>query len=430
MGVAANVGRENSTPLAYIEGDSTMATIKYTNQAPEYFWDVFSQDYDFTVSVSADKKTVTLTFSGAPANGTNTLVFTGTGLSVVDGKIATGTVTGVSALNAAGREIYAISDLAIKGYFIDLNDLWNTRGRLLSGNDTIAGSDKSDDISSGDGNDTVKAGKGDDFISDHAGSDTYDGGAGYDSVSFTEGHYDSWHATKGVVVDLKAGTAKDPWGFSNKLISIENLRGTMYADKFYGSNRTIDEFFQGLAGSDFFDGRGGASDTIDYGRDAEYGGHGKVSINLRTGKATDGFGDIDTLKNIENAGGGQYNDSIVGNAKANFLRGHDGNDVIRGGGGGDSMEGEQGNDTLFGTSGSSDVFVFRDRGDSLGTDRLKNFTDGEDVIQFRDIGGVSAISDLTLEQSGNNVVITYDLGKVIVENITVAKLTAGDFLFE
>jgi len=56
-----------------------MATVTYTKNAPEYFWNPLSQGYNFTLAVSGDKKTITVTFSGTDTGWTKKLVLTGTG---------------------------------------------------------------------------------------------------------------------------------------------------------------------------------------------------------------------------------------------------------------------------------------------------------------------------------------------------------------
>ncbi|MGQ3293401.1 MAG: hypothetical protein ACT6U0_14445, partial [Shinella sp.] len=184
--------------------------------------------------------------------------------------------------------------------------------------------------------------------------------------------------------------------------------------------------------NDIIDGGGGDFDGVMYQRDYDQGGKGKVLVDLVKGYAIDGFGDRDTLKNIEEVTGGRFNDTIIGNTKNNYLRGSDGNDVIRGGGGAqDRLEGQVGNDTLYGTKGTKDFFVFRDRSDrNLGTDTVNTFTDGEDKIHFRNFSKIDSLSDLKITQSGDDVLITFSHGKIIVDHITVSKFTAADFLFE
>ena len=208
------------------------------------------------------------------------------------------------------------------------------------------------------------------------------------------------------------------------------VRGTNHIDKFLGSSR--DDTFEGLGGADVINGGGGKYDSVDYGQDADRGGRARVTVDLSKGYAIDGFGDRDSIKNIEEVGGTRFGDVIIGNSMNNSLRGGDGNDIIKGNGGsGDYLEGQVGNDTLYGTKGTDDLFAFRDRdGKNLGTDRIKTFTDGEDKIFFRHFDDVDSKADLKITQSGADVLIDFGHGKFIIEDIKVAKLTASDFIFE
>jgi serralysin len=214
-----------------------MGTIIYTSSSPEYFWDLFSESYDFGIVASKDGKSVTLTFYGHQAGGTSKLVLSGTSLTIKDGLITGGTITGIDAFNDAGKVIYDVSGLSIKGYLFRTDRLYDSKGLVLSGNDTITGSSKSNDIETGAGNDTVKAGAGDDFIKDFLGADTYDGGSGWDQVDFSDGFQHGWTPGKGINVNMVTGVVTDAWGYKDKLISIEGVRGTNYVDKFLGSNR-------------------------------------------------------------------------------------------------------------------------------------------------------------------------------------------------
>jgi Ca2+-binding RTX toxin-like protein len=103
----------------------------------------------------------------------------------------------------------------------------------------------------------------------------------------------------------------------------------------------------GLKGDDKIDG-GGGFDVVRYQRDSNYGAKHGVTVDLTKGTAIDGFGDKDTLKNIEGARGSDFADKLTGNAGNNLLTGEGGNDTIAGKGG---------NDSLYGGAGK-DFFVF------------------------------------------------------------------------
>ena len=107
--------------------------------------------------------------------------------------------------------------------------------------------------------------------------------------------------------------------------------------------------------------------------------------------------------------GGNGNDALSGDGGNDTLTGGSGDDRLYGGAGIDTLRGEAGNDLLDGGSGSdnlyggggNDVFVFR-AGD--GDDTIDDFENGNDRIKF---GGSIAYEDLTIEQDGDDVLITY-----------------------
>ena len=70
-----------------------------------------------------------------------------------------------------------------------------------------------------------------------------------------------------------------------------------------------------------------------------------VSLAIAAQQNTGGAG-LDTLTNIENLIGGNFNDDLAGNFKKNVLNGGEGNDILRGGAGNDTMIGGLGNDTF------------------------------------------------------------------------------------
>jgi serralysin len=81
---------------------------------------------------------------------------------------------------------------------------------------------------------------------------------------------------------------------------------------------------------------------------------------------------------IENATGGDGNDTINGNSAANLLLGNDGDDILTGYGGNDTLGGGSGgSDTLDGGSGDDLIFA-SEGGDSI------SGGDGYDVVSFAD----------------------------------------------
>lgn len=131
----------------------------------------------------------------------------------------------------------------------------------------------------------------------------------------------------------------------------------------------------GGAGNDQLDGGGGddyleGTETVGradarLGADVLSGGPGTdalsftahssaVSISL-DGIANDTGGD-NVMPDIETVFGGDYDDTITGDAGPNRLFGRAGNDLIRGDAGNDVVEGGRHNDQLFGDGGDDQVF--------------------------------------------------------------------------
>jgi len=101
----------------------------------------------------------------------------------------------------------------------------------------------------------------------------------------------------------------------------------------------------GGGGADDLDG-GGGNDT------AVYSDSGAaVTVNLEDGTGLGGSAEGDTLEEIENVVGSDYDDGFQGDGGANQFRGGDGNDVAKGGGGADTLVGQDGEDSLYGMGG-------------------------------------------------------------------------------
>lgn len=216
------------------------------------------------------------------------------------------------------------------------------------GNDTLLGTPE-DDLISGlggldsvygsAGNDTLIGGASEDYFIGGSGNDTFDGAPGpgdaendvdYDVVSYREEE-----GTQGVVVNLAAGTATDTFGNTDTLVDIEEIRATMRADRLTGSDG--EEWFFGYAGSDTIDG-GGGFDEIRFNNEANLGVTHGINLNFATGQVIDGFGDTDTISNIEAVRATSFADILTGNDSGNRFRALEGNDTIDGGAGVDLVD--------------------------------------------------------------------------------------------
>lgn len=155
------------------------------------------------------------------------------------------------------------------------------------------------------------------------GNDTIDGGAGFDRA-----YYDNSPAAVTVALGgTSNGTAADGWGGTDTLINIEEVRGSSFADTLTGSDSGVYESFEGRAGNDIIDGKGGW-DRASYATSTA-----GVTVDLAAGTASDGLGGTDTLRNIEEVRGSELNDTITGDANNNRLEGRAGDDTLDGGAG-------------------------------------------------------------------------------------------------
>jgi Ca2+-binding RTX toxin-like protein len=123
----------------------------------------------------------------------------------------------------------------------------------------------------------------------------------------------------------------------------------------YGGNDSI----FGLGGNDVIEGGAGA-DYIDGGTGSDWARYlnssAAVTVNLSFGTGTGGDAEGDTLVNIENVYGSGFDDTLIGSAASNQLRGNDGNDTLKGFGGADILFGVRGNDTLKGGGGADQLY--------------------------------------------------------------------------
>lgn len=267
----------------------------------------------------------------------------GTGLTA-----AGGTITAIQILQNNGTTlVQTISSLSLSlELFQDAAaafDNFELENWLLNNADTINGSAGDDDLSGHRGDDILNGNGGNDHITGGDGDDTYDGGTGFDTLNF-QNAYNAPSAIGGINLNAANGTVIDPFGFSETFQNFEGFRGTQFADTMVGS--AINEEFMGLGGRDTINGAGGR-DLVRYDKDVDRGGNAGVSVNLTNGVAIDGFGSQDTLTSIEDVRGTNANDTIVGSATANFLRGFGGNDILNGVGGSDEMRGGQGSDIYY-----------------------------------------------------------------------------------
>ena len=261
------------------------------------------------------------------------------------------------------------------------------------GNDEMTGNDAGNILNGGVGNDTLIGAGGDDTLRGGDGADDLRGGGGTDIADYST-------AAARVKVDLLdlIGNIGDAAGDS--YASIEIIRGSARNDALLGDNAR--NRFEGEDGADDLRGRAG--------RDTVLGGEGADALN-----------------------GGKGRDRLEGGAQDDLLRGTRGHDNLQGGKGNDTLDGGAHNDLLSGGRGN-DLFIFAD---GNGNDVVSDF-DALNSNEKIDLSGVSAISninDLTgpggaASQQGMDVLIDTGGGNsILLENVSLADLDAGDFIF-
>lgn len=188
-----------------------------------------------------------------------------------------------------------------------------------------------DDVLYGRGSDPANSGN-NFWINGGQGNDTiYDGGSGHTAASYSDNpggvtvHLGSWDSSAGKYTGYN-GEAIAGWGGHDTLYGIHQVEGSSFADTLYGSDG-YDQFYASR-GSDFIDG-GDGYDQINY-SDASVG----VSVDLAACVGTHGQY-TDTLINIENVAGTDFNDTLLGNGDSNYIIGLRGSDYIDGRGGAD-----------------------------------------------------------------------------------------------
>jgi Ca2+-binding RTX toxin-like protein len=330
----------------------------------------------------------------------------------------------------------------IDGY-LGNDEIWGAGGndtlRGGDGNDTLNGGAGVDQLDGGNGTDTtdysdevdnivVNLGtgvgtggdaQGDRYVSIEnatggSGNDTFaaslaanviDGYNGVDRVTYSS-------ETVGLTIvlndDLVGATSSNGGRAEGDiLVNVENATAGQGNDFILGNSSAnlIDgylgnDWIHGGAGSDILRG-GDGDDTLmgDAGADTIQGGNGRdvadyfadtanIVIYLTGQAGVGGDAQGDRLSGIEDAFGGSGNDTLNGDAAANWLAGSDGNDTLVGNAGNDELWGEAGNDVFNGGAGADTM------GGGDGTDRVTYSGQTADLVIHLDgtacVGGDAA----------------------------------------
>ena len=222
----------------------------------------------------------------------------------------------------------------------------------FSGRTIIRGKGENDILRGGSDTDVIEGGDGDDTITANAGDDTITGGAGTNTL--TGGHDDDTYVFNDItaidtVLESAAGgddrldlnavssdlTLAVGDGTESHAIVIEKQAGLLTVQV---TNDEVETIQLGSGNNDLRIKDGGSTAAnIDAGNGTNLisyqGGYGAwsawsstVEVDLTAGTAT-GFGGI---VNVENAEGGNANDTLRGTDLANVLSGYAGNDTLEG----------------------------------------------------------------------------------------------------
>ena len=155
--------------------------------------------------------------------------------------------------------------------------------------------------------------------------------------------------------------------------TLDGRSGPNAPDKLFGEAGN-DQLTGGYAGS--------GGDTLDGGADVDLVTY--ASRTAGTSVSLDGVGGEDKIVSVENAKGGDGDDTLTGSAGPNALFAGAGNDVIDGKGGDDSLYGMVGNDSMYGDTGN-DVVAGGDGADILmgggGADWIAGY-EGLDTVTY------------------------------------------------
>ncbi len=200
------------------------------------------------------------------------------------------------------------------------------------------------------------------FLRGNGGDDILDGGADNDYADYRA-------ATGPVQVDLATGRSAGADGVDT-LINMESIRGSAFDDTLSGDAGP--NVIRGGGGNDAIDGAGG-DDWVEL-----FNAGNGVFVDLIAGTAA-GEGS-DTLANIENIRGSQFDDWLKGSDTGNVLRGDAGDDLLDGRDGADSAM-FLGTRASFSVAKVRDLFVVDDLTDAEGTDWLSSV----ERLQFGDV---------------------------------------------
>ena len=220
------------------------------------------------------------------------------------------------------------------------------------------------------------------------GNDTFEIAAGITTPAQLKGGEGSDQIMSGDGNDTLEGNAGD-----------DAIYGRAGTDNIFGNEG--DDLLGGGLGADVIDG-GVGSDTASYLSSAS-----GVTANLALNQFSGGDADGDTLKDIENLEGSNFNDTLTGNEAANTLHGqagddslfgNDQDDVLLGGVGADRLNGGAGIDTAAYLTSKEGVSVNLETGVASGGDAA-----GDSFVEVECLSGSELNDSLTGNSADNRL---------------------------
>ncbi len=279
------------------------------------------------------------------------------------------------------------------------NDILSAAGGINhlfggDGEDTMIGGSGYDQYTGGEGADTFRTGvSGDDVIIDfEAGTDLIDLSGAYNSYSEIQGnlsaldadgdglqddlvlHFQNGSTLRILDAALEQLSASDFVGLTPpSLISgdvgADYLRGGAGDDTLLGQGGN--DILRGDQGADVLDGGAGSLDWVYYNTS-----DAAVAVDLGANTASGGHATGDSITGVERVLGSDYDDTLTGDAGANYLRGGAGDDTLSGQGGNDILRGDQGADVLDGGAGLSDWVYYNASNAAVAIDLGANTASG------------------------------------------------------
>ena len=342
------------------DGGGTYKQVQYTGTA-----DV----NQVSVGGSLAAHTVTITETGiadpgAGADPGDICDLTGSNtLTCTDPKLGVNGYYGASASMQAGNDAVTVTGTQTTLIYGDegqdsLTGSDQTEDNLRGGadNDTLDGRGDSgrpwrgDTLDGEAGNDVLRGGAGDDYLSGGTGNDAFDGGDGTDSIWGDEG-VDTLHGGPGddfLDSDQGDGELSDGGDGSDWIICVGDAN----------------EVYNGGPGFDGISCYGGVENGPTWDPDTYV-----VDLSGGVVRRTNHVPTVATISSIEDGEAGDGTD-VIGTPGANSLSGGPGNDTIDGRGGTDYLYGRQGNDTIEAADGAPDRVDGGDNADTCHGDQI------------------------------------------------------------